>query len=70
MEEHKKPHLISADRLDGSVIITFDDGRSGLYSSAVLYAALSQARELYEADAAELSSELTQNGLYGIEKSA
>ena len=61
MEERKKPHLIAADRLDGSVIITFDDGRAGIYSSEVLYAALPQARELHEVDAAELSSELAQS---------
>lgn len=46
MNAFKEPYVVGADRLDGSVIITFADGRCGLYSSALLYTTLSQAREL------------------------
>lgn len=49
MEDQAKPHIVSADRLDGSLIITFSDGQCGMYSSALLYKILPQAEELIEA---------------------
>ena len=51
MENQRKPHVLSADRLDDSIIITFDDGRCAMYSSALLYATLQQAEELYDPEA-------------------
>jgi len=49
MNDQKQPHLVSADRLDGSLIITFSDGQCGIYSSALLYKILPQAEELLDA---------------------
>lgn len=49
MEDLTTVRVTAADRTDGSVIITFSDGRCGLYSAALLYTTLSQARELHEA---------------------
>lgn len=46
MEHQSERRVLSADRLDGSVVITFDDGRCALYSPELLYATLSQAKEL------------------------
>ncbi len=63
MSEHAKPHLISADRLDGSIVVTFDDGRCAIYSSELLYATLPQARELHDSemiDTQELASQTTR----------
>ena len=48
MKDQEEPHVVSADRLDGSIIITFNDGRCAIYSSALLYATLPQAEELYD----------------------
>ncbi len=53
MKSQEEPHVVSADRLNASVIITFNDGRCAVYSSALLYAALPQAEELYDSRAAE-----------------
>ncbi len=48
MSDPAKPHLIAADRLDGSIIVTFADGRCAVYSSKLLYDMLPQAEELHE----------------------
>ena len=53
MEDPKEPHVVSADRLDGSLIITFEDGRCGVYSSRLLYRLLPLARELQDLPEAE-----------------
>ena len=53
MKSQEEPHVVSADRLNASVIITFNDGRCAVYSSALLYAALPQAEELYDSRAVE-----------------
>jgi hypothetical protein len=46
MEPQAKPHIVSADRLGSGLIITFDDGKCGLYSTDLLYAILPQAQEV------------------------
>lgn len=53
MKDPKEPHVVSADRLDGSIIITFEDGRCGVYSSDLLYQTLPLARELHDLSEAE-----------------
>jgi len=40
------PHIIYVERLNGSVVIGFDDGKTALYSAALLYKILAQARDL------------------------
>ena len=46
MVQNPKPRVVSAERIDGSVVITFDDSRCALYPSSLLYEMLTQAREL------------------------
>jgi hypothetical protein len=46
METTADPRLISAERLDNALVITFDDGRCGLYSASLLYSILPQATEI------------------------
>ena len=53
MSDARSTHVISADRLDGSLIITFENGRCAIYSSDLLYATLPAAKEIYEEDAEE-----------------
>ena len=48
MEELKTLRVIAADRMDGALIISFSDGRCGLYTADLLYATLAAARELDE----------------------
>ena len=48
MEQAKTLRVVAADRTDGSVVITFSDGRCGLYSADLLYTTLPKARELQE----------------------
>ena len=45
-------HIISADRLDGSVILVFEDGRCGVFKADLLYAMLPQVEELRDLEAA------------------
>ena len=40
------PKIISAERLDGGVVIAFDDGKTAVYSAFLLYAHFAEAREL------------------------
>jgi hypothetical protein len=42
----KEPHVISAERLNGGVIITFEDGRSAIYSSSLLDSIFAQAEDV------------------------
>lgn len=48
--------VTAADRLNNSIIITFSDGRCGVYSSALLYSMLASARELHEAEPTEMEN--------------
>ena len=46
MEKRPDPRIIKSDRLDNAIVVAFDDGKTALYSAALLYATLSQARLL------------------------
>ena len=46
MGKPPNPRIIASDRLDNAIVVAFDDGKTALYSAALLYAALSQARKL------------------------
>ena len=50
MEIPPKIRVRSAERVSKGVIITFDDGKSALYSASLLRDMFSQAAELKEAD--------------------
>ncbi len=45
MPSERTPHLVSADRLSDSVVITFDNGQSAKYSAVLLYSIFTQAEE-------------------------
>ncbi len=55
MEDVKQVEVIAADRLNDSVILTFDDGRCGIYTSDLLYSMLPSAREIHESEDHEAS---------------
>jgi hypothetical protein len=44
MEGRPEPRVIFSDRIDGGMVIGFDDGRTAFYSAALLYATLPQAQ--------------------------
>ena len=46
MESQRAPLMVSADRMDQSVIVTFSDGKSAVYSASLLYAMMPQAEQL------------------------
>ena len=46
MESSLARRVISAERLQGSVLIMFDDGQSAVYSASLLYAHLGQAEQV------------------------
>jgi hypothetical protein len=48
MENKPKIRVRSAERVGGGLIITFDDGKSALYSASLLRDTFSQAEELKE----------------------
>jgi hypothetical protein len=52
VEKRPDPRIIKSDRLDNAIVVAFDDGTTALYSAALLYATLSQARVL-ESSASE-----------------
>ena len=60
VEKDPDPRIIKSDRFDNAIVVAFDDGNTALYSAALLYAALSQARMLEPSD-----SELDQIHLIG-----
>jgi hypothetical protein len=37
MDTHSVPHIVSCDRMDSGVVVSFDDGRTALYSAAFLH---------------------------------
>jgi len=44
--ETAQPHIVNVERLNGSVVIEFDDGKTALFSAALLYEILPRARDL------------------------
>ena len=46
METAPPPHVIDAERLQDGVIITFEDGKTAVYSDSLLHRFFSQAQEL------------------------
>jgi hypothetical protein len=50
METNLKPRIIDAERLRDGVVITFEDGKSALYSASLLQSFFSQAEEMGHAE--------------------
>jgi hypothetical protein len=46
--ENLTPYVMQAERLNGAVVITFDDGKCAVYSAALLYAMFPQADRVDE----------------------
>jgi hypothetical protein len=46
MDTPRASRITYVDRLNGGVVITFEDGRCGFFSTALLYKTLAQAEEL------------------------
>ena len=44
MEARPEPRVIFSDRIDGGMVIGFDDGKTAYYSAALLYTTLPQAQ--------------------------
>ena len=40
------PHIVYVERLNGSVVIGFDDGKTALFSAALLHNILPQAKDI------------------------
>jgi hypothetical protein len=50
METPSGPRIVHAERLNGGVIISFDDGVAAVYPAALLYEMLDRADVLKETD--------------------
>jgi hypothetical protein len=50
METQRAPGVTCVDRFRAGVVITFEDGKSALYSSDLLHGTFPQAEELKETD--------------------
>ena len=46
------PQIVAAERLNKGLVIKFDNGRCGFYSSALLFSKILESDELDEADIA------------------
>jgi hypothetical protein len=46
METQIELRILSADRMESGLLITFNDGRSAIYSTSFLYAAFGQAEDV------------------------
>jgi hypothetical protein len=48
METCDEPRITSAEKMDGGVFITFDNGKCALYSASLLHLTFPQADEFNE----------------------
>jgi hypothetical protein len=46
MDIRPEPRIVSCDRMDSGIVVSFDDGKTALYSAALLHATLPQARAM------------------------
>jgi hypothetical protein len=46
MKSDPEPRIVDAEKLDGGVILTFQDGKTAVYSGLLLRRVFSQAKEL------------------------
>ena len=58
MKTDSAPQVVSAEKLDGGVVISFEDGRSAVYSAELLSEIFRQAREIPEEDEHEDESDV------------
>ena len=55
MENRPKRRVVTADLLNGDVIIVFDDGKNAVYQASVLYGLLPQVSGEVDDDTTETS---------------
>ena len=48
MEPNEGVQVVSAEQLDGGVVVSFTDGRSVLFSTELLLSIIEQGRELHD----------------------
>jgi hypothetical protein len=48
MSKETEPKILNAERLDGGVVISFSNGKTAVYSAALLYSVLEHAASLTE----------------------
>ena len=46
MDPLPSPHVTSGESMDDGLVISFDNGQSAFYTSALLYSILDQAQEI------------------------
>jgi hypothetical protein len=46
MDAPPNPHVASVESMDDGLVISFDNGQSAFYPSALLYSILAQAKEI------------------------
>jgi hypothetical protein len=50
MDKHPERRILSADKTETGVLITFDDGQCALYSASLLFSQLCYAESVTEPD--------------------
>ena len=58
METHDTLHLVAVERVPHSLLLYFSDGRSGVYSDALLYSILNQAEQMPDEEESPLESRI------------
>ena len=53
MENYSVPRIVNVDRMEGGILITFEDGTTAIYPTALLYANLPNAQQLIPEDECE-----------------
>jgi hypothetical protein len=46
MNPHSDPRILSTEKYENAVLVTFEDGQCALYSASLLHATLPQAEQL------------------------
>ena len=50
MEAYPDPRILSMEKYENAILVTFDDGTCALYSASLLRSALPEAEKLVEPD--------------------
>ena len=50
MDTHSDPRILSTEKYENAVLVTFEDGQCALYSASLLHATLPQAEQLAQQD--------------------
>jgi hypothetical protein len=64
METQLARRVESVDRLNGGIIVTFDDGKSAVYSGSLLRATFGQAQDITELEEDEDRTSAESRGSY------